>query len=125
VPEIASSYTLQANIGRQRAAEVMFTAEWIDAGRAQELGMVARVLPDDEVLGAALEKAREMARWPVSALRAIKQTLQTAHRAGISAAREIEDRLMLEQAGSPENVEAITAFLQKRAPDFKQFRRPS
>ena len=33
VPEIASSYTLQANIGRQRASELMFTAEWIDAAR--------------------------------------------------------------------------------------------
>jgi len=122
VPEIASSYTLQANIGRQRAAEVMFTAEWIDAARALELGMVARILPDAELLPATLAKAREIARWPVPALRAIKRTLQTAHAARIAAAREIEDRLMMEQAGSPENIEAITAFLQKRDPDFKKFR---
>lgn len=123
VPEIASSYMLQAAIGRQRAAEVMFTAEWIDAERALELGMVARVLPDDELLEATLAKAREIARWPVSALRAIKQTLQTAHRAGIEAARAIEDERMMALAGSPENVEAVTAFLQKREPDFKQFRK--
>jgi enoyl-CoA hydratase/carnithine racemase len=123
VPEIASSYTLQATIGRQRANEVMFTAEWIDAKRALDLGMVARVLPDAELLEATLAKAREIAQWPVSALRGIKQTLQVAHRAGIEAAREVEDRLMMELAGSPENIEAITAFVQKREPDFKQFRK--
>jgi len=123
VPEIASSYTLQANVGRQRANELMLTAEWIDARRALEVGMVARVLPDDEVLGATLAKAREMAQWPVSSLRALKQTLGVAHRAGIEAARRIEDELMMKLAGSVENIEAITAFMQKRDPDFKQFRK--
>lgn len=123
VPEIASSYLLQQNIGRQRAAEIMFTAEWIDAGRALELGMVARVLPRGEALPALLAKAREMARWPVSSLVAIKRTLKTAHEAGIAAARAIEDREMMRLAGSPENIEAITAFMQKRDPDFKQFRK--
>lgn len=123
VPEIASSYTLQAAIGRQQAAEVMFTAEWIDAARALELGMAARVFPDDELLEATLAKAREIAQWPVSALRAIKQTLQLAHAPGIAAARKIEDELMMKLAGSPENIEAITAFMQKRPADFKQFRK--
>jgi enoyl-CoA hydratase/carnithine racemase len=123
VPEIASSYTLQANIGRQRANEVMFTAEWIDAERAVDLGMAVRRLPDDELLEATLTKAREIARWPVPSLRAIKQTMQLAHQAGIEAARKIEDRLMMQLAGSPENIEAITAFMQKRDPDFKQFRK--
>ncbi|MCA9513281.1 MAG: enoyl-CoA hydratase-related protein [Myxococcota bacterium] len=122
VPEIASSYTLQTIVGRQRAAELMFTAEWIDAARAVELGLAARRLPDDEVLPAALAKAREIAQWPVSALRAIKRTLMAAHRDGIERALAIEHDEMAKQAGSPENVEAVTAFMQKRAPDFKQFR---
>jgi enoyl-CoA hydratase/carnithine racemase len=58
VPEIASSYTLQAAIGRQRAAELMLTAEWIGAERAVEMGLAARRFPDDELLPAALAKAR-------------------------------------------------------------------
>lgn len=123
VPEIGSSYTLQAAIGRQRAAEVMFTAEWIDAERALELGMAARIFPDDAVLDETLAKAREIAQWPVSSLRAIKQTLRAAHADAIAAARKIEDEMMSKLAGSPENIEAITAFMQKRTPDFKQFRK--
>jgi len=123
VPEIASSYTLQSAIGRQRAAELFFTAEWIDANRALEMGMAARVLPDDDLLETMLAKAREMARWPVSSLQAIKQTLMVANRPQIRAALEAEEAAMARLAGSPENVEAITAFLEKREPDFKQFRK--
>jgi enoyl-CoA hydratase/carnithine racemase len=123
VPEIASSYTLQSTIGRQRANELMFTAEWIGADRAIELGMAARKFADDELLGAALEKAREIAQWPVSSLVAIKKTMNAAHSAAIAAAVEIEHDEMSKLVGSPENVEAIRAFIEKRAPDFRQFRK--
>lgn len=123
VPEIASSYTLQSAIGRQRAAELFFTAEWISADRALEMGMAARVFPDETVLARTLAKAREMAQWPVSALQEIKRTLMVQYRDGIRAALEVENAAMARLAGSPENVEAITAFLEKRPPDFKQFRR--
>jgi enoyl-CoA hydratase/carnithine racemase len=123
VPELASSYTLQAAIGRQRAAELMFTAEWIDAARAVEMGLAARRYPDDRVLDETLAKARQIAQWPVTALQAIKQTLQVAHRAGIAEARAAEDQGMMRLAGSPENIEAVTAFMEKRPPDFKKFRK--
>jgi enoyl-CoA hydratase/carnithine racemase len=124
VPEIASSYTLQAAIGRQRAAELMLSAEWIDAARALEMGLAARRFPDAELLPAALAKAREIGQWPISALVGIKRTLQVAHRAGIAAALAAENEGMRRLAGSPENIEAVTAFMQKRKPDFKQFRKP-
>jgi enoyl-CoA hydratase/carnithine racemase len=122
VPEFASSYTVQSAIGRQRAAELFFTAEWIDAARALEVGLAARCFADADLLPAALEKAREIAQWPISALRGIKHTLRVANDAGIAAARKAEDRGMAKYAGSPENIEAITAFIQKRKPDFRKFR---
>lgn len=123
VPEGASSYLLPAMIGTRRAAELFFTAEWIDAARALETGIATRVFPDAELLGAALAKAREIAQHPVSALRATKQTLQLAHEAGVRAALAAEDAGMKRLAGSPENVEAVRAFLEKRAPDFRSLRR--
>ena len=123
VPELASSYTLQSAIGRQRAAELFFTAEWIGADRAVEVGMAARQFPDAELLPATMAKAREMAQWPVSALVGIKQTLQVANRAGVEAALRAEDEGMEKFAGSPENMEAVLAFMEKRPPDFKKFRR--
>jgi enoyl-CoA hydratase/carnithine racemase len=101
----------------------MFTAEWIDADRAVEIGMAARKLPDNEVLPATLEKAREIAQWPISSLVAIKKTMNAAHSDAIKNALEIEHAEMKRLVGSPENVEAIQAFMQKRAPDFRQFRK--
>jgi enoyl-CoA hydratase/carnithine racemase len=123
VPEGGSSYLLQAVIGARRAAELFYTAEWIDASRALETGIATRVFPDALLLDAALAKAREIARNPVSALRATKRTLKRAHEAGLRAALEAEDAGMSAQAGSPENVEAVRAFLEKRPPDFAKLRR--
>ena len=122
VPEGASSYMLQQVIGARRAAELFYTAEWIDAERAVETGIATRAFPDADVLGATLAKAREIAAAPVSALQATKRTLRAAHAPGIRAALAAEAAGMKAQAGSPENLEAIRAFLEKRAPDFKKLR---
>jgi enoyl-CoA hydratase/carnithine racemase len=123
VPEFASSYVLQAMIGRRRAAELFYTAEWIDAARALEMGIATAVFPDAELLDRTLAKAREIAAHPVSSLQATKRTLLRAHAALVAAAFEAEDAGMRQQAGSPENVEAIRAFLEKRPPDFRRLRR--
>ena len=86
------------------------------------MGIAARVVPDDELLPAALAKAREIAQWPVSALRATKRTLMRVHADAIRSALAIEDAAMREQAGSPANLEAVRAFLEKRPPDFRKLR---
>ena len=122
VPEAASSYLLPALIGSQRAAELLFTAEWIDAAKALEVGIAARVFPDDQLLEATLARARAIAEFPVSALQGTKRTLLAARAAGVRAAHDAEIDGMAALAGSPENMEAIAAFLEKRKPDFKQFR---
>ncbi len=117
-PEFASSYMLQANIGAQQAAELFYTAEWIDAQRAVDSGIAARSFADADLLDAALAKAAEIARWPVSALQEIKATLRHPHREAINQALALEDAAMTRLAGSPDNIEAITAFLEKREPRF-------
>lgn len=122
VPEGASSYMLPAVVGARRAAELLLTAEWIDAARALETGIATRAYPDAELLPAALAKAREIAQHPLSALVATKRTLLAARAPGIRAALEAEDAGMRAQAGSPENIEAIRAFVEKRPPDFKKLR---
>ena len=125
VPEAASSYLLQQVVGSQRAAELFFTAEWIDAGRARELGIAAGVFPDAQLLDATLATAREIAQYPVSSLQATKRTLMLVRSDGIRAALEAELEGMRQQRGCPENQEAIRAFIEKRKPDFRQFRRRS
>ncbi len=120
VPEWGSSYMLQANIGAQRAAELFYTAEWVDADKALSCGIAAAVLADADLYEHALGKAREIAQWPVNALREIKRSLRIHHLPAIDTAIRTEQAGMMRQAGSPENIEAITAFMEKRAPDFSK-----
>jgi enoyl-CoA hydratase/carnithine racemase len=122
VPEGASSVMLEAVVGSRQAAELLFAAEWIDARRALEVGIATRVFPDAELLAATLARAREFARWPVGALQATKQTLLAARSERVAAALRAEDEGMRRQAGSPENLEAVRAFLEKRPPDFRKLR---
>jgi enoyl-CoA hydratase/carnithine racemase len=120
VPEAASSFLLPATIGYQRAAEVLYTAAWIDAARALELGIAARVLPDGDLLPVALAKAGEIAVHPPRAVRHTKRLLLATRAAEIRAARAREDEAFAERIGSPENLEAITAFFERRPPDFRR-----
>lgn len=120
VPEWGSSYMLQANIGAQRAAELFYTAAWVDADKALNQGIAADVLPDADLFEHALSKAREIAKWPVNSLREIKRSLRQHHLPAIDAAIKTEQAGMARQAGSPENIEAITAFMEKRTPNFRK-----
>ena len=118
VPEAGCSYTLPRNIGYQQAAELLFTAEWINAEKAVETGIARKHFSDEDLLPQTLEKAAEIAQWPRNALRETKRTLMATHAAGIAQAREREMSGMMNQVGSAENIEAVTAFLEKRAPRF-------
>ena len=119
-PEFASSYMLQANIGAQHAAELFYTAQWIDASLAVETGIAARSFSDEKLLQAALDRAQDIAKWPVNALKEIKSTLRLPHQAAIDTAFIAESEGMERLAGTPENIEAITAFMEKRDPDFSK-----
>ncbi len=122
VPEGASSYMLAVVVGARQAAELLLAAEWIDAARAVETGIATAAMPDDEVLPRTLEKARDMAKFAVGSLQGIKRTLLAARKAGVEAALGAEAEGMAAQVGSPENLEAIAAFLERRPPDFKKLR---
>lgn len=118
VPEAACSYTLPRNIGYQAAAELLFTAEWINAERALDMGIARRVFLDSELLPKTLEKAAEMAQWPRNSLRETKRLMMQAHSQHIQQTRELELAAMMRQVGTPENIEAVTAFFEKRTPRF-------
>lgn len=118
VPEAGSSALLPLLVGPQRAAELLYTAEWIPAERAVELGLAARVHPDDALLEAAFERARAVAAQPLSALRETKRLLLAGRAEALAAARSREDAAMARQIGSPANREAVRAFRERRPPDF-------
>ena len=117
-PEAASSYLLPLLVGRQNAAWVLQSSEWISAEQALAMGLVWRLCPPEELLATARHHAEVLAAKPISSLVAVKRTMTAPLRAGIASARERENAAFAELMGGPANLEALTAFAEGREPDF-------
>jgi enoyl-CoA hydratase/carnithine racemase len=118
VPEAAGSLLMPAVMGNQRAAEKLYTGDWITADEAVAFGLALRAVAPEELMDAALAAARRIAKMPVASLSATKQTVIDGRIDAIRAARAREDAVFTKMIGQPANIEAITAFLEKREPDF-------
>ena len=89
-----------------------------DARRAAELGLVTQVVSDQNLLQVATETARKLAAKPAGALQVSKRLLKRSFREQIKAAMKAENEAFSVQVRSEEAKEALTAFLEKRPPDF-------
>ena len=116
VPEFASSYLLPAVAGYRRAAELLLLAEAFDARKALEAGIVTRVVADP--LAAARESATKLAALPAKSLRLTKELMKSRHREAVAEQLLVEGRLFREMLAEPAAREALSAFLEKRKPDF-------
>jgi enoyl-CoA hydratase/carnithine racemase len=105
-------------IGHLRAAELIQLGEPVDAKRAAELGLVTRVVPDQELLATATETAQKLAEKPASALQACKRLMRESVRSQLEKAARLENEEYSVRLRSPDTKEAITAFFEKRPPDF-------
>lgn len=117
VPEAASSLLLPQMIGQHRAAELFLLGEPFTAATAKEYGIVNAVFPEDRLLGEAMDVARKVAARPPTAVRLTRQLLRQSKGdvAGQMAAEGAHFRIQLKSA---EAREAMTAFFEKRPPNF-------
>ena len=123
VPELASSYYVVQRCGFGTASELMLTGRTIDGDEAKALGLVDRVVEPADLIPAARAAAQAMGENPQSALRMIKQLLtRNSSDTDIAAVQRREGEALVVCYASQEHKEAIAAFLEKRAPDFKTAR---
>ena len=113
-PEAASSYLLPRLIGRQNAAWLLMSSEWVSAQEALRMGLVWRVCEPAELLAEAHRHAEILAARPIPSLIAVKQTIAEPSRAGIKAATERENAHFAELMGAAANADALAAFTDKR-----------
>jgi enoyl-CoA hydratase/carnithine racemase len=125
VPEFGSSWSLPARSGHIRAAELIMLGLPFDARLAAEIGLVTRVVPDQELLATATETAEKLAAKPPGALQACKRLLKRSPREHIAQAMKAENEEFASRVRSAEAKEAFTAFLEKRKPDFTRSREPA
>ncbi|MCW2990658.1 MAG: hypothetical protein JWM73_1252 [Solirubrobacterales bacterium] len=120
VPEAGSTVTIPALMGRQRAAHALFTASWISAAEAAESGLVWRLVPDDELLAETWKVGAEIAAQPLESLVQTKRLLLESRLPAALAARNREEPEFRRLLAGPAHAEALAAFREKRAPDFRR-----
>ena len=119
VPELASSHFLVARCGWGGASWLALSGVTIDGREAERIRLVDRVV-DDDVVAAALDDAHQLAANPAPQMRMIKQLLtQNAAAVDLQDVQRRELEALEIAYRTPEHREAVSAFLQKRQPDFR------
>ena len=125
VPEFGSSSSLPARFGYLRAAELFMLAQPFNAEQAAAIGLVTRVVPDAELLTTATQTAEKLAAKPIGALRATKKLLTGSSREQIEQAIKVETEEFSSRVRSAEVKEVLTAFMEKRPPNFSTAKAPA
>lgn len=119
VAEYGMSWTLPRLIGVENALDLLLSARTFDAPEAKELGLVSRVLPRDEVLGAAQAYARDIATFCAPrSLAGIAQQVFDDLDVTFEESLQRSYGLVDATIGSPDLREGVMSFLEKRPPQF-------
>ena len=117
--DIGVSYLLPRLVGASVAAELMLTGDFIDAGRALNLGLVSRVVAEADLEATALPLIDAMLTTSPLGLRLTKEGLRMAiDSPSLEAAIALEDRNQVLCALSPDFAEGVAAFFEKRRPAY-------
>ena len=119
IPGGGGTQRLARVMGKQRAMELVLTGRRIGAEEAQRLGIVNSVASKREWLDAALELAGVVTSRPPLAVRLGKQAVLAAEETSLSAGLDQERRLYELAMATEDRVEGMTAFLEKRRPEFR------
>lgn len=123
VPDGGLTYLLPRMVGFGVAQRIILGDETVPAAEAARLGLVDRVVPADQLLPAALEEARRLAAQPPESFRLTKELLNLSVLPELEVHLDRERRRIAASAKGPWLREGVTAFLEKREPDFRAKRK--
>ncbi|HEY3777173.1 MAG TPA: crotonase/enoyl-CoA hydratase family protein [Rhizomicrobium sp.] len=119
VPGDGGAWILPRVIGQARAAELFFTGDSIDAATAREWGLVSKVVPAAELMNEARALAERICRQPPDVLRLTKRLMRDAERASFETMMEMSAAFQSLAHLTADHREAVSAFFEKRTPEFK------
>lgn len=105
-------------IGYSKAAELSFTGDMIEAAEALRIGLVSRVVPDEQLLPEAKALARRIAANPPHALRMTKRLLKEGQYMQMENLLQLAAAMQAIAHATKDHEEAVAAFLDKRKPHF-------
>ncbi len=119
VPDCGGSFFLTKLLGYAKATELMMLGDTINSDQALELGLLNRVVPDDELSIVAKNFALELSKKPSQSIARIKQLVNRAIISDLSDQLALEGVFQKEASRTADFKEGITAFIEKRKPQFK------
>lgn len=118
IPGFGGTQRLTRLVGRQRAKEMVFTGDTVDAVRAKEIGLVLDVLPPARLFEHVMEVARRIAAKGPLAIAQAKRVIEWGADADLRAANELERQAFSLLFGTSDQKEGMKAFVEKRKASF-------
>jgi 2-(1,2-epoxy-1,2-dihydrophenyl)acetyl-CoA isomerase len=119
VPDSGTTWWLPQMIGVGRALDLMMTNRRVGADEAKELGLCSEVHPDGTLLDSAVARADQLADLVPESLTATRRLVREAIGADLGAALAAEQAEQGRLGRTPEHLEGVRAFLEKRKPDYR------
>lgn len=119
IPDSGTSWWLPHHLGISRALELTLTNRRMDAEEARSLGLCLEVVPADQVLDKAVEKASALADLVPDSLVTTRRLMREAAVSSLGEALAAERTEQARLGRTPEHLEGVTAFVEKRKPDFR------
>ncbi|HUG45091.1 MAG TPA: enoyl-CoA hydratase [Sphingomicrobium sp.] len=118
-PGMGGSQRLTLAVGKAKAMEMCLTGRMMDSGEAERSGLVAKVVPQDQLLDEAMKTAEAIAAMPPLAAIAVKEMVNAAFEIPLSQGIRFERRLFHGLFGTEDQKEGMTAFVEKRPGKWK------
>ena len=116
--DFGGSFFLTRLVGTAKARELYFTGRPVEADEALSLGLVNRVVPDEDLGAVTMELARSLAHGPSIALSLMKRNMNCAESSGLAELLDMEATHQVQSGRTQDHREAAKAFVEKRAPIF-------
>lgn len=118
-PDCGGTFFLPRAVGEKIAAELFMTGDAVTARRALEIGMVNRVVAVGDLIAEATKLAEKLAAGPTASIGRIKRMLNASTSNDLTSQLALEHECQIESGKADDFKEGVTAFFEKRAPNFK------
>lgn len=119
IPDSGGTYFLPRLIGWQKASALAMLGDKINAAEAERMGMIYKVIPDEGFASATQQLAMQVAQMPTQGLAFTKQALNQSFTNSYPQQLALEDTLQQKASKTHDYREGVSAFLEKRQPQFK------